>query len=365
MRNRLWIEKTEEATRQRAPQNHREAKRAFKELPRDKQFELAEEIVETRAAELCRAFKNVIDVCPGYRHRHDKKSGKSRIVRTPCVIFIVKKKWSGENEEDPQERLPKHLFIYRTIGRKRKLCAVPTDVDDAKDYAKIQPQAVTMPIKVVSSSTGRAVGGTITVAIKRSTTGQDVYALSCRHVFCLSKILHPRVELRLPVSVQGRPNVLGETQRERGRLRNAPQHSFDAQLALVSDLNELRLALRGVSIRDFARSWGDIPEVYSVITTRGSIRARKKQFVRPIIDYKRPRIERVLHSLLIRSILVTPTRSGDSGSPYMSGKNGGRFIGMHIAGLAHSGFMIPAWRLLNPAFYSGAGNTESWRLFNP
>lgn len=364
-KKRLWIETTEQATRLRTPDDVREAKRAFKELPRDKQFELAEEIVETRAAELCRAFKNVIDVCPGYRHRRDKKTGIYRIVRTPCVIFIVKKKWSAENEEDPQESLPKHLFTYRTIGRKRKLCAVPTDVDDAKDYAKIQPQAATMPIKVVSSSTGRAVGGNITVAIKRSTSGQDVYALSCRHVFCLSKILHPRVELRLPVSVQGRRNVLGVTQGVRGRLWDAPQKSFDAQLALVRDLDELRLALGGIKVRDFAKGWSDIPEVYCVITRHGPIKARKKQFVRPIINYKRRGIKRVLHRVLVRSILVTPTEDGDSGSPYMSGTNGGRFIGMHIAGFANSSVMIPAWQLLNPAFYQGKSSTEKWRLINP
>ena len=65
---------------------------------------LAEEIVETRGAEFCRAYDNVIDVSFGYKRRRDKKTGKQRIVRTPCVTFVVKRKWRGDRNSD--QKLP-------------------------------------------------------------------------------------------------------------------------------------------------------------------------------------------------------------------------------------------------------------------
>jgi hypothetical protein len=78
--------------RQGQRRNVREAQRVFNELTPEQQMTLTKEQVETRAEELHRAYENLIQVSYGYRLRRRKDKGGTRVVRKPCVIFIVDKK---------------------------------------------------------------------------------------------------------------------------------------------------------------------------------------------------------------------------------------------------------------------------------
>ena len=106
-----WIHNTEAATMNKTPENIKEAQRVFnKELTPQEQMKLTEEIVESRAAELCRAYKSVVDVSYGYGRKQNKNTGKKLIKRKPCVTFVVKRKWKPKDKEVFGEKLPKKSF---------------------------------------------------------------------------------------------------------------------------------------------------------------------------------------------------------------------------------------------------------------
>jgi len=55
-----WMRILEQSTRSRDPEGAREARRLFKALGAERQQALTQEISDTRASELCRAYPNVI-----------------------------------------------------------------------------------------------------------------------------------------------------------------------------------------------------------------------------------------------------------------------------------------------------------------
>jgi len=58
---------------------------------------------------------------------------------------------------------------------------------------------------------------------------------------------------------------------------------------------------------------------------------------------------------------------GDSGSPLVTERDGGRLLGMHIAGDPKPGvaYAIPAWRLVSPGEYAGGVASDFWRVLDP
>ena len=375
-----WAKYTEEDTRTRKPKNIAEAKRTFlKKLSRDEQMALAEEIVSTRASELCRAYKNVVDVCFGYKRQSDAKSTKKRIVRTPCVTFIVKAKWRGRRDSD--ESLPTHLFAYWKIGRTRKLCAVPTDVEPASEFARIKPQAARSRVAAIHAASGNGEYGAITCAVKR--VGDNaIYALSCRHVFSISEHLHNRnvgkLDVRLHTgSVREQPNgpIFARTVGLRGKLAAIPTVSFDAQLAQVAAnrLAQFRATMGGLTFSRVARGRQDIPDRFLILPPGSVVEGGRRRQVRVnakklrfapnrIIPY--PGVGPVKHEMLIEAQVTPSTHAGDSGSPAVavSRTHGVMLLGMHIAGGGGLSYIIPSWQFLAPANY-GRPN-ESWGQIN-
>src|SRR5262245_39877787 len=77
-----------------------EARRVFeRELSREVQLQVAQEIVVTRATELRLAYPNVVQVTFGHRRMQDSRARRYRVVPTPCVRFLVACKWSESNGE--------------------------------------------------------------------------------------------------------------------------------------------------------------------------------------------------------------------------------------------------------------------------
>ena len=165
-----WMKAVKAAARGRTPSDaeHEAAVRVFTtELSSHEQMALVREIFETRSAELCRAYRNLVDVTYGFRSRRTADGGRE-LVRTPCITFIVDKKWESERGTQRDQRLPRHLYAYWTVGGVRKLCAVPTDVEEAKDYAGIEPALGPSSILVRSDSGTTLESGAICVAFERS-----------------------------------------------------------------------------------------------------------------------------------------------------------------------------------------------------
>jgi hypothetical protein len=337
------------------------------ELSRADQLVLVRELVDTRSAELCRAYPNVIDVAIGYKSKRQKKTGRRCLVRIPCVIFIVKHKWVRASEEDKDEKLPAHLFAYWRVRGKRKRCAIPTDVDDASIHIGFKPQAPGDRILVTGN--GKKTFGTVTCGVHRSVFGNRPFAVSCRHVFSLSKDLHPQEVFDASIVLSTNGRVVGESIDIKGRLDDAPLLSHDAQLACVKDMTALREALGDLKLSDWARSENDVPDEYDLVVRGSRIKAKFRDFVQTSIDYKRPRARAVIHERLILSQLAVATQVGESGSPLLS-RDGGLFVGMHIAGKVDDeegplGLAIPAWHLLDPTRYGVPPGEERWVPFNP
>lgn len=368
MNRKDWIRRTESTTRDRRPRDEPAARKVYlEELSRADQLALVEELVETRSAELCRAYPNVIDVAFGYKWKRPKKGGRRRLVRIPCVIFVVKRKWSRASEEDEDEKLPTHLFAYWGVRGKRKRCAIPTDVDDASVHAGFKPQA--LGDQIIVKAKGEESVGTITCAVHRSVFGNRPFAMSCRHVFSMSKTFHPQDVLGASVDLVDSGANVGETVDVKGRLEDGPEPSHDAQIAMVRDVAALRQALGDINVFDWARSKEDVPDEYDVCVAGRRIGAKLRGFFQPSIDYGRLNARNVLHECLILSELNAPTQGGQSGSPLISRDSHKLLVGMHIAGKFENnvalGYAIPAWHLLDPERYGIPARAERWVPFNP
>lgn len=360
-----WMALIEAGTRRWVPGNLKEASRAFDRLLTPaQQLAVVREVVETRAVELALAYRNVIDVSFGYRRRRTGRPGRYRIVRTPCVRFIVRDKWTSRGEERPGWKIPERLFAYCWVDGERRLCAVPTDVEDARAYAGIRAQGTTIRVRW-QDTTAR---GALACALRR-TGDTKTFALSCRHVLSLSDARHPEPTwgAAVEVTADGAALELGRTRAVAGLLREAPLRSFDAQLAEVASPDALRRALDGIALSGYATGLDELPDRFYIRTPRAVIPADKLGFVydRPL--YRIGQVGYVAHQMLVESVPRTATEGGDSGSPVVSRDDGGVLLGMHIAGVDNGdgnrfAYMIPAWQLFDPRNYDGAANSEEWSL---
>lgn len=221
-------------------------------------------------------------------------------------------------------------------------------------------------VAVIDSQTGRAVRGVVTCAIQRSGWGQRVFALSCRHVFSLSKILHGRLT-HGTVSVGSVPssNIIGETTAVRGELRRAPEFSFDAQLSAVTNLAALRVALGQVRFGGHAKYVSDLPARAWIATARGWVPGVNPTTI--LGNDTRANYSEVLplvvHRQLLRlTVADSSLINGDSGGPVVS--ENGTFLGMYIAGISTTAYLIPAWQLISPSNFAGTASSETWALLN-
>ncbi len=369
--HRRWAARVREEALRRTLAAPREACRIFdKELTQRQQLNAAREIVETRTSELCRAYPGVIDVSFGYRLRRDRTGKRHRIVQQPCVRFLVARKRDPQRLPRPEDTIPPRLLTYCTIGDQRKLCAVPTDVEDSTLHgatiAHGGPQGIAVKWKDTSAV------GAIACVVERDGVPGTPFAIGCRHVLSLSAWFFNQNTWGATVSVEGN-GVLGVTRAVAGTLQEAPARSFDAQLFEVTDREALREAAGDIVFTGYADSIDDIPAQYDILTPHGTRRARFVERIEPgRLAYQIGDVWIAHDVTLIRSQPGPATVEGDSGSPVVTG-DGKMLLGMHLAGIdgkdaqgvyTAAAYMIPAWELLDPANYTGVG-TETWTLMNP
>src|SRR5262249_22385559 len=148
--------------------------------------------------------------------------------------------------------------------------------------------------------------------------------------------------------------VVARATRHAGPLANGLQYSFDSQLAEVTDAERLRPVLGRVRYISRALGWDDLEGGGDawILTGREEepILARYAGQHTTPLEYS-DKLNDIRHRVLAK--FHTPEKGakpGDSGSPIMSAQDGGKLLGMLIAGDTPQTWVvaIPAWQLLQP-----------------
>lgn len=376
--NKAWAAAAEAAGRARTAPQLRAARAAYKALSPAEQLRLVEEIVEARSHDFIHYFTNVVAVHAGVRRRRDK-NGRERLGTTPCVIFVVRRKWPTPEHGQVVQRLPAELLAHADVDGRRQLCAVPTDVQHSDPLAQVRDQALTA-VQVPVAGTAAQATGTLAWPLL---VGGRLSVLAPLHV------MSPLPNLKQggrrdgaqghALNAQGQPltGTMFTTLDEGGQLLPWPTPSFDAQLARVDDEARLRVAFQGLRISINRPILRNAAEVLQASTSAGlqilvpdnrpgaggRSRALDAAYSRNITA-ETPLIYRVssgleafvAHQLLIELQIKLGNRTfeGDSGSAVVTPAENGTFTlaGMHIAGSdAGLSFMLPAWQLFDPLFY--------------
>jgi hypothetical protein len=354
-----WIRHVEKAGLTRLPEGMDGARAAFRALPQAEQRKLAQEIAITRRADLIRAHVDVIGVNAGYRVRRNA-ANRPEIQPEVCVTLLVKQK-KQKARVPVARRVPEVLLAYWTVGDRRVLCAVPTDVEDAKPLRAIRPLT-----RVEANAPGQPESAPGVIACAVQMAGR-IYAISCRHVFGMALRPNPPALDASEISLAGEAQPVARATEHAGALERGLEFSFDSQLAEVTDAERLRPVLRRVRYISRARGWDDLEGGGAawILTGRGPILARyARQHTMPV-DYTDD-LEDIRHEVV--AFFHTPAGSpqpGDSGSPIMTAQDGGKLLGMLIAGDQETfALAIPAWQLLHPTRYAGLkpddGPWEFW-----
>lgn len=372
------------------PQAHVDAQRAadrFDALPTAQaQMALARDIVTSRARELTLAYRNVAAVLVGYKARTGA-SGEE-LHPLPCVVFVVKRKWTVPEEGAADQRLPERLLVHGGVqvgagadSTERVLYAVPTDVQPAHRYLGARAQSAGC-ISVADPDPVCNLPGTLTcwVSIHNQAGGaQQRVALSAMHVLSPVPLSASPAHGAEFSALGGSSVVRGTTLRWGGRMDPSTGQAFDAQCAAVAGSAWLDGAYAGwqLSAADpFLTSPAALDRlaphtVFRILvadnhpaaggTARPPVLAQFRAMVGPEtdIDYQvrrdGHRFEVPLHhaELIVLQLQpdAAPTLSGDSGSAVLALNADGTvvLVGMHIAGGKGLSFVLPAWQLFDPA----------------
>ena len=355
-----WATEVRAAALRRSASGSREAAAAFDALPAEEKWTIITEIVVSRTGELLRAYPDTLDVVAGHRRRRHR-SGAGRLVPEPCLKFLVRRKWPRSKPGSHGRRIPERVLAFGGIGGQRRLYAVPTDVESTEAHARVRAQGASVAVAWKQA----IARGALACALRRSTTGETLFGMSCRHVLSLSQSFPSSSPVNLTVGLDAPAGtVVGATRRIEGLLREAADGpSFDAQLLEVTDVEAVRVALAG-----FGASTVDHDEIpphrFVILTPRGPVGAAFSAVVRnrPVYTVGTRLIQ---HEILIESEADRATGEGASGSPVVS-EDGNVLLGMHVAGTGAQqpplAYMIPAAKLFDPGQYTGVPGEETWTL---
>ncbi|WP_374562405.1 hypothetical protein [Ideonella sp.] len=349
------------------------------------QARLAQELCDTRSAELTTAFKNLVWMVPGFRQF--TRQGRHVLTNRVGVVFVVRSK--GSVAPGHPQMLPASLLVYADHGGARKIFAVPTDVQDASLFASATAQTnsgiwVRRPPWPDSP-------GSVTCLVQLTSDADPplTCVLSALHVMTpfadADSMQTDSQRLMLPRASNGdtvgQP-ALATTLPYGGVLRGdelKDRPSFDVQLAQADAQLFERVALRRFNparpwVRNMAellaldaatanafelltpdnhpRPRGPIPLSLSVMPAASTIVSIKYTLSRN----GRAVTCAVLHDGLI-VLKAGGTRfpaGGDSGSPIVVRHVDGTMtlVGMHIAGNdLGASWAIPAWQIFNLDFW--------------
>ncbi len=374
----------------------RDAISAYKQLgDPGLQLQLALEVAETRAHEYCGMFTNVVMVTAGFKTKRTAL-GVARLVKLPCVTFIVRSKWKSPRSKSKQV-LPSHVLAFAGLNGERRLFAVPTDVVSETSFYSARSHA---PAGIdVHVPSFKDIGNVTCAAYLKSDGGEKLVALSCQHV------LSPVRQLADTAPIEGAEILvndgsaigLGRSTGFGGRLRTDGLPSFDVQLGRVDDRTALAAALNGLNLtpgREILKSENEFNSIansanFEILVSphnrpsatdplrRTPLRAAFLRYAPTDVqgiaytffDNENECELPVNHRRLIMFKLLNggETIHGDSGSAIVVRNADGRqtLAGMHIAGGNERdyfySYVIPAWLLFNPYQYSRLPSGASLR----
>lgn len=361
-----------------ADRDEAQAAARFEALPAAAQMALARATASSRAAELTQAYGTLSMVTAGYRARRDAR-GRTLFHPQPCVILGVERKWDVPHEDGQPEtqRLPRFLLRHASFGGRRRLYAVPTDVQPVAWFRG----AVARTASAVWADTPQDHGALSCAVRVQTPAGARDFALSALHV------LSPwtRMDLAAPdageaVHPVGAASPMGASTAWGGGLRQVGI-SFDAQLASISNTGWFNAAFAQDGLPAAGAYVRSNTELDTLIATqsfmllapanhplhpggRSPMLAQFRSYVGDTlpIAYKvrlnglRTRM-RVWHRELVQ-LEVTATSpapaEGDSGCAVITWRLDGSPVlaGMFIASLdapsERVAYMLPAWQLFNP-----------------
>jgi hypothetical protein len=316
----------------------------------ERQLVLIREIIQTRKGELRKAYPDLLGIGAGIGTTKRRDSGA-------CIIFLVEKKKARPSRN---RQLPAHLFAFCEVRGNRRLCAVPTDIEEQRAYRSVRAHA-SQQIQVSSGSSG-PITGLVTIPIRlRYSNGKSdrqLYALSCLHVLGMAQQFFPALGPNCEFRPTGATDRIGTLSGYIGRLVAASDgYSFDAALGVVDDDPNARALLEQALPVNWPRNriFGpdEIPVEAEIIPNnkRGVIRARRRTTWvddSVTLNYEAPTgLVEILHADLVE--WDAATQRGDSGSPVVARNNPDLLLGIHIAGDEHgTALMIPAYELFNP-----------------
>lgn len=387
---RAWVEALEGASLQRSHPHAVEAASRFDGLASPaRKMALVREIVATRAAELTLAYGNLVMVTAGYKSR-TSEAGIEEVHPEPCVILVVKRKWSGQPKGKAGQRLPERLLTFGQEGRERTLYAVPTDVQPAQWFLGSIARTASC-VRLDDPVAAFRLPGTLTCGVRlRGATAAagSGFALSAMHV------LSPAPEQVGPAggtafsAIGTDATVRGRSAAWGGHLDPVQGTGFDAQLAQVSDPAWFTGAFAGMVLsahRPYvasAHGFDDLAATMRFQVLAPSNHPSHVGLPRPpmlaqftamvheelplIYEVRRAgKLDRVFirHPELIRLQVLEgcpAPESGDSGSPVVSWWPDGSvvLVGMFIASggtpqTARMAYVLPAWHLFDPLNWSG------------
>lgn len=378
-----WATRAERTALELHPSLLREARANSRALGCDLPFlmGLAREVALARGPELTLAYKNVVMVQPGFKKR--RRRGVEQLTRTPCVIFVVRKKLTVDTAaRDPAQHLPPWLVAFADHGGRRLPFALPTDV---------QPQTL---FKSARAHGGGSVwlqppgvdaeNGTVTCAVELKVGGKaSTYLLSAQHVFTPCADV---ASMSLQGGVQARPRasngtqlpkpVLATTKAAGGLLRgdeNPHRPSLDLQLATINDKQAARSVVAASKLHT-TEPWVESPTrllqlaatrwFHMLVPDNNASQARgplEMGLDAPLalpfpLSYRVRRgtqvqFANIYHDELLKFLVRAPTNplSGDSGSAVVVLQPHGAvtLVGMYIGGDGTAAYAIPAWRLFD------------------
>ena len=149
----------------------RDARRAYSRLGRAGQFELLQEVVLARGAELRRAYPDLVGIGFGFRTRRKEAGAAPQLLRTPCVVFEVMRKPAFGRSVAASRELPRVLYAFTTIEGRRCLCALPADIRESREFGRAAPHKgsdqLPFGVAVYDDANGDPTGGALTCAVER------------------------------------------------------------------------------------------------------------------------------------------------------------------------------------------------------
>src|SRR5258706_4014495 len=154
----------------------RKAGVVFRILSRAVLMRVGSEVAVSRARELCLAYHSVISVAAGYKLQGDKR-GKSRLTKTPCVVFVVRRKWPSNRAAKSDQTIPRYLAAFATVDGRRVFCAVPTDVVPQASFVTATAHSPAGLVVRIDHTWNAACAARL-----KSEDGDRTVLISCQHV---------------------------------------------------------------------------------------------------------------------------------------------------------------------------------------